>query len=817
MVMIIENKNYLFIIKSIKLILTMTYQRGSRNIFRVIFGFMVMSLAMFIFISILSYNELDPSFNTIRNSDIILNRMGIGGSYVSDLFIQLFGVVSFFIVFIIMKIGFNTFRLKLVRYNIYLKIIMFIMSVLSGCAFMSKLFSGTNHWGYETYGGTVGYYINNLTGYFPYYKTLICFYLLCFILSTNILLDLSYKKITIIVVKTYRRLKKIMGFILKLSLKVICLFIPNRIINTINTVVTKIKNIINKNKYQQQNYENLINIQNRKIENLEKYIKNIENNGDVEDISDHIRNNENRKENGIFSFLSNKDGDKKVKNINNIKYKLPNNDLLESSNNKIVMLTKDELKEQASDLIKVLKDFKINGKIIEVKAGPVITLHEFEPSAGTKSSRIIGLADDIARNLKVKSARISVIPEKNAIGIELPNKTRNTIFLKDIFESDEYKHNKYSLPIVLGSNIAGDPVIMDLAKAPHLLIAGTTGSGKSVSINTMILSMLYKFAPDECKMVMIDPKMLELSVYEGIPHLLTPVVTEPKKAVMALKWVVNEMDNRYKLMSSLGVRNIYGYNEKIKQSIEDGVVLTTKTIIDYDEYGEPIYETKELETKKLPFIVVVVDEMADLMITAGKDIEVLIQRIAQKARAAGIHIIMATQRPSVDVITGVIKANFPSRISFLVSSKIDSKVIIGEQGADQLLGMGDMLYLPNGGKISRAHGPFVSDEEVERVVKYIIKQGIKPEYVKNMAEDDDEENDSGGDFDISINGDKVTGDDSLYEQAINVVRKDKKVSISYIQRQLRIGYNKAANFVEQMEKDGIVSPPGINGKRELIE
>ena len=462
--------------------------------------------------------------------------------------------------------------------------------------------------------------------------------------------------------------------------------------------------------------------------------------------------------------------------------------------------------------MKVLKDFKINGKIINVKAGPVITLHEFEPSAGTKSSRIINLADDIARNLKVKSTRISVISERNVVGIELPNKTRNTIFLKDILISNEYRNSNYNIPIILGSNIAGESVLMDLAKAPHLLIAGTTGSGKSVCINTMVLSLLYRFTPDECKMIMIDPKMLELSAYEGIPHLLMPVVTDPKKAVLSLKWVVDEMQNRYKLMSSLGVRNIYGYNEKIKEAKNN--ILTTKNLVSYDENGEPVYENKEIECKKMPFIVVIVDEMADLMITAGKDIEALIQRIAQMARAAGIHIIMATQRPSVDVVTGVIKANFPSRISFLVSSKIDSKVIIGEQGAEQLLGMGDMLFMPNGGKISRAHGPFVSDKEVEDVVNYIIKQGIKPEYVNTILNTDDEED--SGNFNININT-KNNSEDELYKQAVDIVMRDGKVSISYIQRQLRIGYNKSANLVERMEREGIVSPPNSTGKREILK
>lgn len=782
----------------------MRYRKDIKSIFNMMFGVAVMCFAIFILISIISYNELDPSFNTIKNSDIIFNKMGIFGSYISDFFIQMFGVVSFFIVFLIFKIGFNMFNLKLVRYNIYLKTMMFVMFILSTCAFMSKISNKQNYWGYETLGGTFGYYINSLTSYFPY-KILTIFYLLCSLLSVNILIDFSYRKMNITFVKSWRFFVKVIKFFFRIILKILILLIPKNIYNKICLLFTNLYNKLNQSKISKQNYENLLKAQNEKIENLEKYIK------DVNVNSENVA-----KENKIFSFLTqNKDFKKNKICSKNSNYKLPLNDLLASSNDKINILTKEELKEQANDLLKVLKDFKINGKITGVEAGPVITLHEFEPSAGTKSSRIIGLADDIARNLRVKSARISTIQEKNAIGIELPNKIKNIIFLKDIFETNEYRNNKYDLPIVLGSSISGKPVIMDLAKAPHLLIAGTTGSGKSVSINTMILSLLYKFTPSECKMVMIDPKMLELSVYDGIPHLLTPVVTDPKKAILALKWVVNEMDNRYRIMSSLGVRNIYGYNEKVKQSMSDGVILNTKTLISYDEYGEPIYETKELEAKQLPFIVVVVDEMADLMLTAGKEIEVLIQRIAQKARAAGIHIIMATQRPSVNIVTGVIKANFPSRISFLVSSKIDSSVIIGEQGAEQLLGMGDMLYMANGGKINRAHGPFVSDGEVEKIVEHIKKQGVKPEYIKDFLSETNDEDDSGN-FDITINGSN-DNDDNLYKQAIEIIKRDKKVSISYIQRQLRIGYNKSANLIERMEKDGIITPAGVNGKREIIE
>ena len=740
------------------------YKKNIKTISNLLIGFIIILTSLFLFLSLISYNELDPSFNTIKNSETIINSMGIYGSYTADLFIQMFGIISFFIAGIIAKIGFNKLKSKLKRYNKFTKITMFMLFIMSTCALTSILFNNKGCLLYNNCGGFVGYTISNLTSNISN-KILIPFYIISIFISFVILIDCSYRKIQTLSTKLYRKTIILLKLILKIIFKLIKLLTPKRIYNKIKSTNTNIK----ERRKQKTKYKELV--------KKEKHLK-----------------------------------IKQYTKTTNQKYKLPLIDILTSSENKITVLTKEELKQQANDLLKVLKDFKLNGKIINVKAGPVITLHEFEPSAGTKSSRIITLADDIARNLKVKSARISVISERNVVGIELPNKVRNTIFLKDILMSNEYRNSSYNIPIILGSNIAGESVLMDLAKAPHLLIAGTTGSGKSVCINTMVLSLLYRFTPDECKMIMIDPKMLELSAYEGIPHLLMPVVTDPKKAVLSLKWVVDEMQNRYKLMSSLGVRNIYGYNEKIKEAKNN--ILTTKNLVSYDENGDPVYENKEIECKKMPFIVVIVDEMADLMITAGKEIEALIQRIAQMARASGIHIIMATQRPSVDVVTGVIKANFPSRISFLVSSKIDSKVIIGEQGAEQLLGMGDMLFMPNGGKISRAHGPFVSDKEVEDVVNYIIKQGIKPEYVNTMLNTDDEDN--SGNFNININS-KNNSEDELYRQAVDIIMRDGKVSISYIQRQLRIGYNKSANLVERMEREGIVSPPNSTGKREILK
>ena len=469
-------------------------------------------------------------------------------------------------------------------------------------------------------------------------------------------------------------------------------------------------------------------------------------------------------------------------------------------------MSETALTQNAKLLESVLQDFGVNGDIVEIRPGPVVTLYELEPSAGTKSSRVIGLADDIARSMSAVSTRIAVIPGRNAIGIELPNVTRETVYFREMLESETFETTDAKLPLALGKDISGAPIIVDLSRMPHLLVAGTTGSGKSVAINTMIMSLVYRLTPEQCKFIMIDPKMLELSVYDGIPHLLSPVVTEPGKAVVALKWTVKEMENRYRLMSNLGVRNIEGYNKKIHEAKARGHELTRTVQTGFNpDTGEPIIEEVPLEMNELPFIVVVVDEMADLMIVAGKEIEGSIQRLAQMARAAGIHIIMATQRPSVDVITGVIKANFPTRISFQVTSRIDSRTILGEQGAEQLLGQGDMLYMAGGGRITRVHGPFVSDKEVEQTVAHLKQQGT-PTYVDDVTRDEEEEGMFAGD------GEK----DEMYDQAVSIVTRDRKASTSYIQRCLKVGYNRAASIIEQMEREGIVGPANHVGKREVL-
>lgn len=496
------------------------------------------------------------------------------------------------------------------------------------------------------------------------------------------------------------------------------------------------------------------------------------------------------------------------KNIEYHHYELPSLGFLgdePSSTN--VKISEAFLQEKSQQLMGVLDDFGIKGEINRVRPGPVVTLYEFLPAPGIKASRIIGLADDIARSMSAVSTRISVIPGHNAMGIELPNQVRQMVSLKPLLRAPDYESSATKLAIALGRDIGGESVIADLARMPHLLVAGTTGSGKSVAINTMILSILYRMPPERCRFIMIDPKMLELSVYDGIPHLLSPVVTDPKKAVYALKWAVKEMEDRYRCMSKLGVRNIEGYNARLAEASARGEELTRKIQTGFDsETGAPIYETQPLDKTPLPYIIVIVDEMADLMLVAGKEIESTVQRLAQMARAAGIHLIMATQRPSVDVITGTIKANFPTRISFQVTSRFDSRTILSEQGAEQLLGRGDMLYMEPGGKIVRVHGPFVSDQEVEHVVQFLKSQGA-PSYVDTITEDS-------SDLPSASFGEPET--DQLYQQALDLVRREKKASTSFIQRHLQIGYNRAARLIEQMESDGVVSSANHVGKREVL-
>jgi S-DNA-T family DNA segregation ATPase FtsK/SpoIIIE len=478
-------------------------------------------------------------------------------------------------------------------------------------------------------------------------------------------------------------------------------------------------------------------------------------------------------------------------------FALPELDMLAVPKARAATVDEGALRQNAKMLEQVLSEFGVKGQIDQVRPGPVVTLYELVPAAGVKSSRVIALSDDIARSMSARACRVSVVQGRNAIGIELPNATRETVYLRSLLSSPEYEKATASLPMALGEGIGGETYIADLAKMPHLLIAGTTGSGKSVGVNAMILSILYRLTPEQCRFIMIDPKMLELSVYDGIPHLLAPVVTDPKKAIVALKWTVREMENRYRLMSKIGVRNVGGYNEKAREAIAKGQQFERTVQTGFDDQGRPVYETETLTPEPMPFLVVVIDEGA-------------VQRLAQMARAAGIHLIMATQRPSVDVITGTIKANFPTRISFQVTSKIDARTIMSEQGAEQLLGQGDMLYMAGGGRITRLHGPFVSDQEVEDVAKFLRGQGM-PNYLEEVTAAPDEDEDGGG----AVDGESLSSND-LYDQAVAVVTRDKKASTSYVQRRLQIGYNRAASLIERMEKEGVVSAANHAGKREIL-
>ncbi|MBL81003.1 MAG: cell division protein FtsK [Rhodospirillaceae bacterium] len=495
-------------------------------------------------------------------------------------------------------------------------------------------------------------------------------------------------------------------------------------------------------------------------------------------------------------------------------FKLPPLKLLKTPSKTKAGAAQDELDQNAEQLKQVLSDFRIQGEVDDVRDGPVVTRYGLNPAPGTKSQRVIALADDIARSMSALAVRVAVVPGQNVIGIELPNKDRETVLLRHIFDDPDWLAEQGNLPLALGKDIAGSPVIADLARMPHLLVAGTTGSGKSVGINGMILSLLYRYTPDECRLIMIDPKMLELSVYDGIPHLLTPVVTDPSKAIMALKWAVREMESRYRNMAKMGVRNIDGYNERLAEARSKGEVMTRRVQTGFDlETGRPVFEEDVFDMDPLPFIVVVIDEVADLMMVAGKEIEAAVQRLAQMARAAGIHVIMATQRPSVDVITGTIKANFPTRISFQVTSRIDSRTILGEQGAEQLLGRGDMLFMEGGGRVVRVHGPFVDDREVEDVANFLRQQG-EPDYNESVTKEDESSL-----VDQSLAGasslQPATGN-SLYDEAVALVVREQKASTSFVQRHLKIGYNRAATLVEEMESAGIISSANHVGKREVL-
>jgi S-DNA-T family DNA segregation ATPase FtsK/SpoIIIE len=743
-------------------------------------GLALIITAIFLLISFMTYNPIDPSWNN-ATEEVIHNLGGLYGAYIADPSLQALGYASFVLVIFFFTLGIKVLNAQLPNLLI-LRISALIIALMSSAVCLA--FVQSHSMDIKSYGGFVGFFmVQELTDYFP----------ASYVLVTALLLTIT--NVAFALLLSFAEWKKLAIYLLK------------SIAITIAMCIWSIKFLYVKS------YALIVKLKGEGEEGTEVYIPQVPSPSEaIANITEktilHDKKSPASKRKVIKAVQTSFNFDAEGP------FKLPGTDLLQKpKTDKTAIVSRETMLNNAQELAKVLQDFGIKGEIVGVKPGPVVTLYEFEPAAGTKSSRVISLADDIARSMMAISARIAVIPGKNALGIEIPNSKREIVYLRDIMESSLYQNTSHKLPLVLGKNIGGDAVIADLAKMPHLLVAGTTGSGKSVAVNTMILSLLYRYSPKECQFIMIDPKMLELSVYDDIPHLLAPVVTEPKRAICALKWVVKEMEDRYRSMSSVGVRNITGFNDMVREAQANDQILTKEVQIGFDpENGEPIYETVEIASEPLPFIVVIVDEMADLMLVAGKDIEGSIQRLAQMARAAGIHLIMATQRPSVDVITGVIKANFPTRISFQVTSKIDSRTILGEQGAEQLLGMGDMLYMSSGSRIERVHGPFVSDREVESVVIQLKKQG-RPQYRQEVTATDDDEDEQNMDF-TSL-GSGPSGDD-LYDQAVAIVLRDGRASTSYVQRCLKIGYNRAANLIEKMEKEGVISAPSATGKREVL-
>ena len=733
------------------------------------------SLATFLSLALASFSSDDPSFIRSVNTDIISNFAGLPGAYLAGPLIYMFGITNLLLVFFLYYESFNIFKKRNitfipVRFSIILSTIITLSFVLS---FIESIFAIKCN-----VGGVLGKFLLSEI-------TTTNYRIWCFLASL---------------------IFSIFGIVICFNLRIANFSSANnfvkRMIKLFKTSLYKFYNLF------KDESNNPVAIENNESEFDFRDQSNL-----TKDLVSTTLPLINESKNKIIE--SSKSVPISAINPTHVflggKFNLPSTNLLKTiEKSKNISPNEEALVSNSKFLQKVLEDFGIVGQITKIHPGPVVTLYEFDPVAGTKSSRVVGLSDDIARSMSATSARIAIIPGKTSLGIELPNAIREMVSLKEILESAAYINNNEKLPLILGKSIAGEPIIADLAKMPHLLVAGTTGSGKSVAINTMILSLLFKHPPDKCKFIMIDPKMLELSIYDNIPHLLAPVVTESKKAVSALKWVVKEMENRYRLMSLAGVRNLEGYNDLIAEAKRTGQKLQKQVQVGFNpDDGKPKFETIDIDENHLPFIVVIVDEMADLMIVAGKEIESSIQRLAQMARAAGIHIIMATQRPSVDVITGVIKANFPTRISFQVTSKIDSRTILGEQGADQLLGMGDMLFMRGGGRIERAHGPFISDLEVKKITDHLRAQG-GPQYDENVTINDEESN--GGGFEEIL-----SASDDLYQEAVDIVLKERKASTSYIQRCLRIGYNRAANIIERMEKEKIVSAPNHVGKREVLQ
>lgn len=756
----------------------------------------------FLLLSLSSYNSGDPSLNTSGSTEKVQNWMGQWGATSSDLLIQIFGVGSFVFAFSFIVWGFRLWHRENFG-SLWMRSLAIISSALllgiAGAAI--PVGSWSSHASLGGAGGTLA--LNTMTGWI---SPVIGFY-------PHIMIAILAGIAGVILAGV--------GIALKRNEReaVLVTFLSGgaATIHGASSVWGRISGIFSRSR---EDYieEDESEEEMESDEEDEEYEDEIEEEDDDE--QEDIRGGRSEKiavvaPKKAVQKTNVKEKSKQVKlNLRNQNdWEFPSIDFLQEPPPLVKEEKLDEsaLRKNAELLQNVLNDYNVKGEIKSIHPGPVVTLYELEPAPGTKTSRVVSLSDDIARSMSAVSVRAAVPPGRNVIGIELPNKKRQTVYLRDLMERDDFEKSTARLPLILGKDIGGHPIIADLAKMPHLLVAGTTGSGKSVGVNTMILSLLYRLSPQQCRFIMIDPKMLELSIYDDIPHLLSPVVTEPGRAVVALKWTVQEMENRYRNMSKLGVRNIEGYNIRIKEAVKKGEVLMRKVQTGFDaETGKPVYEEQPLDLTELPYIVVVVDEFADLMLVAGKDVENAIQRLAQMARAAGIHLIMATQRPSVDVITGVIKANFPTRISFQVTSKIDSRTILGEGGAETLLGMGDMLYMAAGGRVTRVHGPFVADSEVQEVVNHLKAQG-EPSYLEDITDGD-----LFGDSEGGEDGNGGENSDELYDEAVAIIAREGKASTSFIQRHLQIGYNRAARIMEQMEKEGVVSPANRVGKREVL-
>ncbi|MFL2890419.1 MAG: DNA translocase FtsK [Candidatus Pelagibacterales bacterium] len=730
-----------------------------------VFGIIFFGLSIFLFGLLFSYSPLDPSFNNITDQEP-LNIFGITGASIADISIQIFGSASYLFLFFLL-----TWAYRLI---IFKKLPFFAINFFAAIISILILDLGFLIYGFNVFHGFISSYffinfIRTLILDNNYFIILISFNIILFIIFFLVSCALTFNDWTKIIFRSWLVLKIIFK-----NIYIVC----NKIVFKKTIAIPKKNKVIVEEKVEPK-----IDFDSIKNESVSNYI-----NTDT-----------------VLAEIA----QKKMSFEEDDNYVPPIIDILSTPKTTLgSLVSKEEMDNNATKLQEILSDFKIDGEIINVSPGPVVTMYELEPAPGTKASKIVGLSDDIARNMSAVSARVAVIPGKNVIGIEMPNKTQEAVYLSELFIKEKFLSSDANLLLALGKDIAGNAFFADLATMPHLLIAGTTGSGKSVGINVMILSILYRLSPEECKFILIDPKMLELSVYEGVPHLITPVVTNPKKAITALKWVVKEMEGRYQKMSLLGVRNIESYNQRIKEALKNKENITRKIPAGLNpDTGQPKYETIEIELNKMPFIVVVVDEMADLMMVAGKEIEHTIQRLSQMARAAGIHLIMATQRPSVDVITGTIKANFPTRISFQVSSKFDSRTILGTEGSERLLGKGDMLLMMGGGRTTRIHGPFVSDKEVEKIVASLKQQGL-PEFNEDILKEEDEN-------DMVLDSDEASKDE-LFQQCLEIISKEGKASTSLLQRKLQIGYNRAARIMDQLEESGYISSANHVGKREVF-